>query len=122
MHKFCPPLAADARNTSLLVFAEAESRQEPKISFRHFRPPLPAYVVFEIDRPVKVSWKENVGKVVHASGPWRLSGNWWGENSWQEDAWEVELECAGGTSAASGVYCLAFDAMQKKWFVRGRFD
>jgi protein ImuB len=122
MRKFCPPVAADTRNTSTLVFTEVENRQKSKISFRYFRPPLPAYVVFDADRPVKVSWKENVGKVVQASGPWRLSGNWWGESFWQEDAWEVELRFAGETASDSGVYCLAFDALQKKWFMRGRFD
>ena len=122
MQKFCPPQAAGARNSSAPVFAEMASRQEPKISFRHFRPPLPASVVFEVDRPVGVSWKEHAGKVVHASGPWRLSGTWWGENSWQEDAWEVELKCTGGAAPASGVYCLVFDTLQKKWFVRGRYD
>jgi protein ImuB len=120
MRKFWPPAVADVRHAGTLVFTE--SRQEQGISFRHFRPPLPAYVVFDGGWPVKAGWKKNTGKVVHASGPWRISGNWWEENSWQEDAWEVELQFTGETAPASGVYCLVFDALQKKWFVRGRYD
>ncbi|HET8964910.1 MAG TPA: hypothetical protein VFN20_01755, partial [Candidatus Acidoferrum sp.] len=91
-----------------------------KIGFRYFRPPLPAYVALEEGQPVKVSWKGNIGKVVHASGPWRLSGQWWEENPWQEDAWDVELRFAGKTPL-TGTYRIVFDALQKKWFVRGSY-
>lgn len=96
--------------------------QEAKFGFRYFRPNLSAYVAFDEGRPVKVSWKGNTGRVVHASGPWRLSGRWWDENSWQEDAWEVELSFPGKNFASSGVYQIVFDARQKKWFVRGSYD
>jgi len=100
---------------------QPESRQA-KFGFRYFRPHLPVYVALAEGRPVKVNWKGNTGKVIHASGPWRLSGAWWEENAWQEDAWEVELNFAGKNASASGVYCIVFDAQQKKWFVRGSYD
>jgi len=60
--------------------------------------------------------------VVHASGPWRFSGQWWEESSWGEDAWEIELSFSGKAAPSSGVYCIVFDAPQKKWFVRGSYD
>jgi protein ImuB len=119
MQKFYPPVFDDIRHTSPSALTE---RQAQRICFRHFRPPLAAYVVFDGGCPAKAGWKKNVGKVVHASGPWRVSGNWWEENSWKEDAWEVELQFTGETAPASGIYCLVFDALQKKWFVRGRYD
>ena len=96
--------------------------QKAKFAFRYFRPHLSAYVALDEGRPVKVSWKGNTGTVVHASGPWRLSGEWWEENSWQEDVWEVELSFAGKNLASSGTYQIVFDAQQKKWFVRGSYD
>jgi protein ImuB len=98
-----------------------EGLANAKISFRYFRPPLPAYVELDEYCPVKVSWKGNTGKVVRASGPWRLSGQWWEENPWNEDAWEVELGFSG-KSELSGVYCIVFNALQKRWFVRGSYD
>jgi hypothetical protein len=58
---------------------------------------------------------------VHASGPWRLSGQWWEKHSWQEDAWEVELRFAG-KPPFFGTYQIVFDVPQKKWFVRGSYD
>jgi len=100
---------------------DPEELQKAKIGFRYFRPPLPAYVALDEGHPTKVSWKGNTGKVVHASGPWRLSGQWWEEHSWQEDAWEVELSFAGKTPLF-GTYQIVFDGLQKKWFVRGSYD
>lgn len=96
--------------------------QKAKLGFRYFRPHLSAYVALDEGRPVKVSWQGNTGKVVHASGPWRLSGEWWEENSWLENAWEVELSFPGKNSASSGAYQIVFDAQQKKWLVRGGYD
>jgi len=115
--------AADPRKPAAAMGEklQPESRQT-RFGFRYFRPPLPAYVVLDEGRPVRVSCRGNTGKVVHASGPWRLSGDWWEENAWQEDAWEVELSFARESATASGVYCLVFDSRQKKWFLRGSYD
>lgn len=115
--------AADSQKPSaeLSEKVQLELRQ-PKFGFRYFRPRLPAYVVLDEDRPARVSWKGNTAKVVRASGPWRLSGEWWEEDAWQEDAWEVELSFAGKDATSSGVYCIVFDARRKKWFVRGSYD
>jgi protein ImuB len=115
--------AANLQKTSAVIDEELQPEsQQAKFGFRYFRPPLPAYVALDEGQPVKVSWKGNTGKVVHASGPWRVSGEWWEENSWQEDAWEVELSFAGKNAASSGIYCIVFDAKQKRWFVRGGYD
>jgi protein ImuB len=122
MRKFCAA-SADSRKpaTTLSEKLQTESKQA-KCAFRYFRPPLSAYVVLDEGQPVRVSWKGNTGKVVHASGPWRLSGEWWEENAWQESVWEVELSFADKNTSCSGVYSVVFDVQQKKWFVRGSYD
>src|SRR5262245_32399150 len=120
MQKFCVG-ATDSRKHSTAhgEKVQTESHQaKAKFGFRYFRPHLPAYVALDGGRPAKVSWKGNTGKVVHSSGPWRLSGEWWEESAWQEDAWEVELSFVGKNAFCSGVYCIVFDVQQKKWFVR----
>jgi protein ImuB len=98
--------------------------ENPKMGFRAIRPPLPAYVTLQDGRPARVSFKGQTWKVLHASGPWRSSGEWWEENPWKEDAWDLELCSAGGNgkSSASAVYCTVFDALQQRWFVRGSYD
>jgi len=122
MQKFCTDAAGSPKQAPAPGETVQPESRRAKSAFRYFRPPLPAFVASGQGRPVKVSWKGNSGKVVHASGPWRLSGQWWEENAWQEDAWEVELSFAGKHAASSGVYCIVFDARQKRWFVRGSYD
>jgi len=29
--------------------------------------------------------------MVAASGPWRTSGDWWREDGWQQDEWDLEI-------------------------------
>jgi protein ImuB len=49
-------------------------------ALRRCRQPVPARVVAEHDRPVRVTTDRRGyagGSVVRAAGPWRTSGNWW---------------------------------------------
>ena len=72
-----------------------------------------------------------------ASGPWRTSGDWWREDVWKQEEWDLEIifepasnsnyrfqKSNEGTHRAQrrGVYCLFFDAIQQSWFVRGSYD
>jgi protein ImuB len=99
-----------------------QKTDDSKIGFRVIRPPLPASVSVLAGRPVQVTFRGQTWKVLQASGPWRSSGEWWEENPWQEDAWDLELCSAGSKSSTSVVYCAVFDALQQKWFVRGSYD
>jgi protein ImuB len=121
MQTFAAKGVASQKTVSVASGEIPEELHKAKIGFRYFRPPLPVYVALDEGHPTKVSWKANIGKVVHASGPWRLSGQWWEERPWQEDTWEVELSFAGKTPL-SGTYQIVFDVLQKKWFVRGSHD
>ena len=92
-----------------------------KLGFRLIRPPLPANVLLQEGRPAQITFQKKQWNVVRASGPWRSSGEWWEENPWKEDAWDVEVHSSGETPS-SAVYCVVFDALQKRWFVRGSYD
>jgi protein ImuB len=92
-----------------------------KIGFRALRPPLSAHVTVQDGRPTGISFKGQTWKVVQASGPWRSSGEWWEENPWQEDAWDLEL-CAAAGKLPNIVVCTVFDGLQQRWFVRGSYD
>jgi protein ImuB len=104
------------------VPANHKKTNDSKIGFRVIRPPLPAHVTVQAGRPVQVTFRGQTWKVVQASGPWRSSGEWWEENPWQEDAWDLELCTANGKPSASIVYCAVFDGLQQRWFVRGSYD
>jgi len=67
------------------------------MALRVFRPPLRATVAVRAGRPIRVFAFGVRGDVVAASGPWRTSGDWWVENGWQHDEWDVALKRGPGT-------------------------
>jgi len=103
------------------------SRKKPvsQIALHAFRPPVPARVRLQRNKPVFAYFRDRAGqdrsgKIIHASGPWRTSGNWW-DKSWQEDSWDVEIVFSG-LPATHGFYRFSYDALHEKWFVRGVYD
>jgi protein ImuB len=115
--------------------------RHPLTVFRAFRPAPSAKVDMRNARPARVAFNGQLANVVAASGPWRTSGDWWREDTWQHDEWDLELRfesipqrgCESGRRAQisntksaqpppHGVYCLYFDAVRQSWFVRGVYD
>jgi len=101
-------------------------------SFRAFRPEIPARIELHGGRPMAVSFQGARGEVREASGPWRTSGNWWREDAWKQEEWDLEVKfrSTGPEIAAKeanvrgegGVYRVYYDAQRRGWFVRGIFD
>jgi len=62
--------------------------------FRALRPPLVANVEVgdEGERPLRVSFSGMRGDVIAASGPWRSSGEWWQEDGWDFDEWDLTID------------------------------
>jgi hypothetical protein len=94
----------------------------PQIALHVFRPPVPARVRLDGNKPVFASFQGCSGKVVHASGPWRTSGHWWEEKPWQEDIWDLEIQFSPKSSTTHGFYRFSYDGLGDKWFVRGVYD
>jgi protein ImuB len=84
-------------------------------ALRRLRHPIPARVVIEAGRPVRVvtdrrGWPG--GRVVWAAGPWRSSGAWWTPGPWNHQEWDVAL--ADGATYRIYEDRLPFDAAQDK--------
>jgi len=80
-----------------------------RFAFRYYRPPLPAQVKVQAERPVSV----NRQSVLTAAGPWRASGDWWTGMAWSREEWDVEL----GNGGLYRVYSAA-----ARWFLEGAYD
>jgi protein ImuB len=124
----------------------APRAQSPELHsvLRRCRQPVPARVVAENDRPVRVTTDRRGyggGSVVNAAGPWRTSGSWWeGQGqagqagqvgridsspaflpgpaclpSWNRDEWDVSL-------SDGGVYRIFRDRDADAWYIDGIFD
>jgi len=126
---------------------EAVARR-PATGCRIFRPRLAARVELREGCPAKIFFRGLYGRVVTASGPWRISGDWWREDAWQQEEWDLEIQFDGGGAGGSaglaanipasvhaiapvpnagmqmraGLYCVYYDAVCRSWFVRGMYD
>ena len=106
--------------------------REPVAAFRVFRPAARAKVSLRGGRPVHISFANMHGKVTVASGPWRTSGEWWREDAWDRQEWDIEIQRSPAANAnaienASAepqktVYRIFFDTLQQAWFVAGMYD
>ncbi|HYK19768.1 MAG TPA: hypothetical protein VEV42_03480, partial [Pyrinomonadaceae bacterium] len=92
------------------------------LGFRLFRPSLRAMVQTAQGRPTQVSaWGKQrsvYGKVVSLSGPWRTTGDWWREDGWARDEWDVMLE----RSNQRTLYRIYQELETEAWFVEGNYD
>jgi protein ImuB len=93
------------------------------MSCRLFRPPLPAKVEVEKETPMRLFFAGMRGDVLAAAGPWKTSGEWWREDCWQQEEWDLEIVFrATKGQSGRGVYRVYFDAKCDAWFVRGMYD
>jgi protein ImuB len=100
------------------------------LGFRMFRPPLRAIVKADQGCPTQISaWGKQrsvYGKVVSLAGPWRTTGDWWSNDRWARDEWDVALESASGIkkheSQAQVLYRIYRELNDGTWFVEGSYD
>jgi protein ImuB len=117
--------------------------------FRAIRPPQLVRVELQDEQPVRIYLRGMRGKVVASSGPWRSSGDWWQEDAWHQDEWDLEIEFPApsivaaqhaapvlphqksersqanqrdGICSQHGLYRVFYDSFQQQWFLRGVYD
>jgi len=130
IRRFLPPHDASGKTV------HSKNRRQA-IGFRIFRPAPPARVELLNKRPARVFFLGMWGNVVAASGPWRTSGDWWREDAWKQEEWDLEIIFERPSDSGSrlqnsneganggqrrGVYCVFFDLIRQSWFVRGTYD
>jgi protein ImuB len=98
-------------------------------ALRRFRFPVPARVVVNEGRPVRVQIDRqgfSSGAILQSAGPWRTSGNWWDtpgprqksdpkSEAWDRDEWDVSM--TDGT-----IYRLVVEREVGQWFLEGVID
>ncbi len=85
-----------------------------QIAFKYFRPPLHAQVKENENRPLSVRASGIRGRVVAAAGPWRSSGDWWADSTWNRDEWDAAL--------SDGTICRLYQEPCRDWFIEGIYD
>lgn len=95
---------------------------EPIVTaLRLFRPPHPATVSMRDDMPARIecaSEKVTSGDISWQAGPWRSSGDWWEQEPWARDEWDIAVPDRHGLV----LYRLVHDLLSARWFVEGTYD
>jgi protein ImuB len=93
------------------------------LGFRMFRPPLRAIVEVNKGLPIQISaWGKQrsvYGKVINLAGPWRTTGDWWRNDCWARDEWDVAVESNRDQQAAYRIYR---ELNSGNWFIEGNYD
>jgi protein ImuB len=90
-------------------------------ALRIFRPPVHASVTLDEGRPTRIACpkrKEICGEILWAAGPWRISGDWWEQEGWAHDEWDIALQEATGIT----LYHLVRDLLSGQWRLEGSYD
>ncbi len=100
--------------------------QHPCLGFRTFRPPLRAVVQVDRGLPSRITaWSKQrsvYGKVVDVAGPWRTTGDWWRDDRWARDEWDVTVELGKHGLEQQALYRIYRDLNTDIWFVEGAYD
>jgi protein ImuB len=116
-----------------------------------FRPPLRVMVTLRDGKPAHLvcpKRKEVGGEILWMVGPWRSSGDWWEEDGWARDEWDIAIQSSVASRQSSAVsrgstggdarrsiirnpasaksslalYRLVHDLLSGHWFVEGTYD
>ena len=116
---------------------ETDSSPAPVTALRMFRPPLRATVTLCDGKPVHVvcpKRKEVQGEILWIAGPWRSSGDWWEQDGWARDEWDIAIQSSVTSRQFSVVnnpasikstlvlYRLVHDLLSGHWFMEGMYD
>jgi protein ImuB len=108
----------------------------PVTALRMFRPPLRATVTLRDGKPAHLvcpKRKEVQGEILWMAGPWRSSGDWWEQDGWSRDEWDIAMtpvvsrrssvvrNSSPGKSSLA-FYRLVHDLLSGRWFVEGTYD
>jgi protein ImuB len=73
-------------------------------ALRVMRPPQAVRVELQDGQPARVYLRGMRGEVVTASGPWRSSGDWWQEDAWHQDEWDLEIDFPASSVVVAQLY------------------
>ena len=118
---------------------EAAVSRAPITALRIFRPPVRDTVTLRDGKPAHVvcaKRKEICGEILWMAGPWRTSGDWWEQEGWARDEWDIAISLVAGrrplrsaqgrlnTDVGSSLclYRLVHDLLSGKWVLEGTYD
>jgi protein ImuB len=124
MQHFAPSETSSPRrhpSATLRAGSGTEKNNDLVTALRIFRPPVGVVVTIQDGKPACINCpknKELQGEILWTAGPWRSSGDWWEQEGWARDEWDIAVQ--GETGIA--LYRLVRDRLGGRWFVEGTYD
>ncbi len=88
-------------------------------ALRIFRPPIAVTVSYQDGRLSHISSNKQIaGDVLWAAGPWRSSGDWWEQDAWVRDEWDIAVQ----EKTSITLYRLIHDLIDGCWMLDGSYD
>lgn len=90
-------------------------------ALRIFRPPILVAVKQQDGKPTHIFSKTRnhiSADVLWAAGPWRCSGDWWEQDAWVRDEWDIAVQEKTGIV----LYRLVHDVLAGRWMLEGSYD
>ena len=56
------------------------------------------------------------------AGPWRTTGDWWRDDRWARDEWDVAVNFGKHGSEQQAIYRIYRELNSDAWFVEGAYD
>lgn len=89
------------------------------VARRRLRPAVPLNLQTEGATPRSFFWENRRYAVERAFGPWRMSGDWWTNEVWSCEEWDVRAVARSG-EALLGV--LTHDLLRRSWQMEALYD
>lgn len=100
--------------------ASADSpRSISQTAARIFRPNVLIRVEKMRGAPRRIRFSGKCYPVLHASGPWRRSGEWWGRDRWGRDEWDLVLDNGEDNRLLVRAYR---DLVTRHWYIEAEYD
>jgi protein ImuB len=99
----------------------SDSSDDLVTALRIFRPPVEVAVTLQDGKPASINCpknKEMHGEILWAAGPWRSSGDWWEQEGWARDEWDIAVQGEAGIA----LYRLVRDRLGGRWILEGTYD
>lgn len=87
----------------------------PQLGIRRYRPPQPVEILMGRDGPSAMHGTGFSARILVAAGPYRTSSEWWKDEGWSRDYWDVH-------ASDGALYRLHQDRENGDWFVDGYYD
>jgi protein ImuB len=117
MQHFAPELISRQKHKD----TEENDSDDLVTALRIFRPPVDVLATIQDGKPASINCpkcKEMQGEILWAAGPWRSSGDWWEQEGWARDEWDIAVQGEAGIA----LYRLVRDRLSAGWFLEGTYD